>query len=199
MTSPADTNLLLPLSEEEIEELDGFLMSGAISFETMSIDELDGYLTAIVIGPTRLNFDQWFPGIWGGDDAPDFDSPEEAKHIIELIVRLINGIVTEFNDDPDDIAPLFVTSTYPDDTHEFTDATLWTHGFLKGIELSKNDWQPFFDDPDGQNVLRPIYLLGSDDVTLEEEALTETPEQSEALAQQVIESLAWIYRFWLPY
>ncbi len=199
MTSPADTNLLLPLSEEEIEELDGFLMSGAMSFETMSIDELDGYLTAIVIGPTRLNFDQWFPGIWGGDDAPDFDSPEEAKHIIELIVRLMNGIVTEFNDDPDDIAPLFVTSTYPDDTREYTDAIMWTHGFLKGIELSKNDWQPFFDDPNGKTVLRPIYLLGSDDVTLEEEALTGTPEQSEALAQQVIESLAWIYRFWLPY
>ena len=57
----------------------------------------------------------------------------------------------------------------------------------------------FFDDPNGQNVLRPIYLLGSDDVTLEEEALTETPEQNEALAQEVIESLAWIYRFWLPY
>ena len=56
MTSPADTNLLLPLSEEEIEELDAFLMSGAMSFETMSIDELDGYLTAIVIGPTQLNF-----------------------------------------------------------------------------------------------------------------------------------------------
>ncbi len=199
MTSSSVTNLLLPLSEEEIEELDAFLMSGATSFETMTIDELDGYLTAIVIGPTRLDFSHWFPGIWGLDDAPDFDSPEEAQHIIELIARLMNGIVTEFNDDPDDIAPLFVTSIYPDDAREYTDAIMWTHGFLRGIELCRHDWQPFFDDPNGSKVLRPIYLLGSDDVTLEEEALTETPEQNEALAQQVIESLAWIYRFWLSY
>jgi uncharacterized protein len=47
-----------------------------MSFETMSIDELDGYLTAIVIGPTTLNFSQWFPGIWGPDGATDFDSVE---------------------------------------------------------------------------------------------------------------------------
>ena len=193
------TNQYLPLSEEEIGELDSFLTSEATSFEAMSIDELDGYLTAIVIGPTMLNFSQWFPGIWGPDDAPDFDSTEEAQHIIELIVRQMNGIVSEFNDDPDDIAPIFVSSTYPGDSREYTDANMWAYGFLQGIELCRNDWQPFFDDPNGTKVLRPIYLLGSDDVTSEEETLTETPEQSEELAQQVSGSLAWIYRFWRPY
>ena len=70
---------------------------------------------------------------------------------------------------------------------------------MQGLALCRNDWQPLFDDAKGNNVLRPIYLLGSDDVTLEEEALTETPAQKEELAQHVIESLAWIYRFWLPY
>jgi uncharacterized protein len=199
MTSASVTNPFLPLSEEEIEALDDFLTSGAMSFETMSIDELDGYLTAIVIGPTTLNFSQWFPGIWGADGAPDFDSVEEAQHIIGLIVRLMNGIVAEFNDDPDDIAPIFVTSAYPGDSREHTDASMWTYGFLQGIELCRDDWQPFFDDPTGRKMFRPIYLLGSDDVTFEEEALTETPEQSETLAQQVVDSLAWIYRFWLPY
>ena len=199
MNSSSVTNLLLPLSEDEVDDLDDFLMSGTASFETMSIDQLDGYLTAIVIGPTRLDFNQWFSGVWGLDEAPDFDSPEEAQHIIELILRLMNSIVTDFNDNPDDIAPLFVTSTDLDDTFEYTDALLWTQGFLQGLALCRNDWQPFFDDAKGNNVLRPIYLLGSDDVTLEEEALTETPAQKEELAQHVIESLAWIYRFWLPY
>jgi uncharacterized protein len=199
MTKHSVTNQYLPLSEEEIEELDDFLTSEATSFEAMSIDELDGYLTAIVIGPTMLNFSQWFPGIWGPDDAPDFESTEEAQQIIELIVRQMNGIVSEFNDDPDDIAPIFVTSTYPGDSREYADANMWAYGFLQGIELCRNDWQPFFDDPNGQTILRPIYLLGSDDVTPEEEALTDSPEQCEELAQQISESMAWIYLFWLPY
>jgi hypothetical protein len=51
MTRHSVTNQLLSLSEEDIEELDNFLMSEATSYETMSIDTLDGYLTAIVIGP----------------------------------------------------------------------------------------------------------------------------------------------------
>jgi len=76
---------------------------------------------------------------------------------------------------------------------------MWAYGFMQGIELYRKDWQPFFDNPESANAFRPIYLLGSDDVTPEEETYTGTPEQSEELAQQVPESLAWIYRFWIPY
>jgi uncharacterized protein len=201
MTRHSVTNQFLPLSEEEIVELDSFLMSEATSYETMSIDTLDGYLTAIAIGPTMLNFSQWFPGIWGPDeeDAPDFDSTEEAQHIIDLIIRQMNGIVSQFEDDPDEIEPLFVAIVHQEDAREYIDAEMWAYGFMQGIELCRKDWQPFFDNPESADVFRPLYLLGSDDVTPEEETYTETPEQSEEFAQQVPESLAWIYRFWLPY
>jgi uncharacterized protein len=201
MTKHSVTNQLLPLSEEEIEELDDFLMSESTSYETMSIDALDGYLTAIAIGPITLDFNQWFLGIWGPteEDAPNFESDEEAQHIIDLIIRQMNGIVSQFEDDPDDIEPIFVAIVHEGDTREYVDAEMWAYGFIQGIELCKKDWQPFFDDPNGQEVFRPIYLLGSDDVTPEEETHTETPEQSEELAEQIPESLAWIYRFSFPY
>ncbi len=103
----------LPLSDEEINELDDFLMSEATSYETMSIDCLDGYLTAIVIGPSTLKFSEWLPSVWGPseDDAPHFESKEEARHIVDLIVRQMNGIISAFIADPDDIAPIFVTSS----------------------------------------------------------------------------------------
>jgi len=42
-------------------------------------------------------------------------------------------------------------------------------------------------------------LLGSDDVNPKEEALTKTPGQRKILGLQIPESVAWIYRFWLPY
>jgi uncharacterized protein len=42
-------------------------------------------------------------------------------------------------------------------------------------------------------------LLGAEEATPEEEALTETPEQREKLTEQIPASVAWIYRFWLPY
>ena len=65
--------LTTPLSDEELEELDQFLLSEAVSDEAMLLDTLDGYLTAIVIGPATILPSQWLPGIWGAgeDDAPD--------------------------------------------------------------------------------------------------------------------------------
>jgi len=194
-------NQLLPLSEDEIDELNRFLTSDATSDETMMIDALDGYLTAIVIGPTTLDFNQWFSGIWGPtkEDAPDFKSMEEAQHIIDLIIRQMNGIVSDFEDDPDDIAPIFDTVVYPDSPQEYTDAEMWAYGFMCGIDLCRKDWQPLFDDPNSARMLLPLHLLGSDDVTPEEDALTETPDQREKLAMLIPESAAWIYRFWLPY
>ena len=58
--------LTVPLSEEEIDELDDFLMSDAVTDEAMMLDQLDGYLTAIIIGPVTLRMQDWLPGIWGG-------------------------------------------------------------------------------------------------------------------------------------
>lgn len=58
-----NAQLMVPLSDEETEELDQFLLSPARSEESMTLDMLDGYLTAIVIGPTTLLPSQWLPGI----------------------------------------------------------------------------------------------------------------------------------------
>jgi uncharacterized protein len=145
MTSHSVTNQLLPLSEEEIYELDSFLMSDATSDETMSLDALDGYLTAIVVGPTTLDFNQWFSGIWGPNkkDAPKFKTMEEAQHIIDLIIRQMNNIISDLEDDPDDIAPIFNTMVYPGNPREYTDAEMWAYGFMCGINLCRKDWHCF--------------------------------------------------------
>ncbi len=95
--------------------------------------------------------------------------------------------------------PVFDTRIYHDDDHEYVDGDMWAYGFMQGINLCRSDWQPLFDDPDGLTALRPIYLLGDDDATEEEIALTDTPEQREALTIQIPASISWIYQFWIPY
>jgi uncharacterized protein len=194
-----DNNLMLPLSPEEMDELDDFLVSDATSDETMMIDALDGYLTAIVLGPTTLSFEQWFSGIWGSDEThkPNFKTRTEAEHIIDLILRMMNTIIWELEDNDENLAPIFGIVEY--EGKEYTDAEMWAYGFMQGIDLCRKDWQPFFDDPNGTTLLRPIYLLGADEVTDEEEELTKTPIERDAFAQQIPASVGWIYRYWLPY
>lgn len=111
-------------------------------------------------------------------------------------MRHLNGIIWSLHHDPEAFEPVFDTAAYPDDPHEYSDGEMWAYGYMIGIELQRRNWNEFFNDPNSAVVLRPIYLLGAEDVTPEEEALTETPAQREELSHQIPASVAWIYRFW---
>ena len=200
-SSPSDPKRLrIPLSDEEIDELDRFLLSDARSERTMTLDMLDGYFTAIVAGPSTIPPSQWLPGVWGDseDDAPKYESMEEAQQVMELLLRHMNGIVWDLQDDPDAFEPMIPAMKYENDPHEYLDGEMWAYGFVTAMNLCRGDWQPLFDDPAGEAALRPIYLLGAEELTEEEEQLTLLPKQREELAEQIAASVAAIYRFWLP-
>ncbi|SFM83689.1 UPF0149 family protein [Nitrosomonas communis] len=189
----------LPLSQEEMDELDDFLMSDATSDETLMLDALDGYLTAIVSGPITLKLSEWLPGIWGPSeqDNPTFKTKVQAQRIHELIIRHMNSIIWSLHDDPDAYEPIFGARIY--EAQEYIDAEMWAYGYMRGVELCREQWQPILDDPNGSVALRPIRLHTAVDVTPEEELLIKTPIQREELAKQIPASVAWIYRYWLPY
>lgn len=190
------------LSDEEIDELDAFLISDATSDETMTLDTLDGYLTAIVVGPTTLVPSQWLSGIWGPSDehAPEFETMEQAQRILELIMRHMNGIVGSLEHDPDTFEPFFNMRTDLEETREYLDGEMWAYGFMEGIALYRKDWQPLFDDAQGMKALRPLRLLGATEVMPEEELLlVRTLQQREELSMAIPASIAAIYRFWLPH
>lgn len=192
---------MAPLMDEELGELDNFLMSDATSDETMQLGCLDGFLTAIVSGPVMLKPSEWLPQVWGptDDDAPTFDTLAQAERITGLIMRHLNGIIWSLQQGADAFEPVFDVTVYPDDPHEYVSGEMWAHGYMTAINLQFKSWKAFFDEPKSAEVLRPIYLLGADNVTPEEEALTETPEQREKLSEQIPASAVWIYRFWQPY
>ncbi|HEX5363556.1 MAG TPA: UPF0149 family protein [Gallionella sp.] len=201
MTQHSLSNLFTPLSQIELDELDQFLLSDATSDEVMQLDALDGYLTAIVCGPVALKPHLWLPRVWGPSvrDEPVFETMAQAQRIFDLIVRHMNGIISGMQADPDAHEPIFDRVGFEDDPREYLDGEMWAYGFMVGIGLSQQSWQPFLEAADGADMLRPVYLLGADDVSIEEEALVETPEQREELTQRIPASVAAIYRFWQPF
>jgi uncharacterized protein len=198
---PNPLQAMAPLSIEEMDELGDFLMSDATSDDAMMLDCLDGFLTAIVSGPVMLSPSVWLPRVWGDSakDAPKFKSLVQADRITSLIMRHLNGIIWSLYQDSETFEPVFDFTSYPDDSHEYVNGEMWAYGYISGIDLQEQSWKPFFEDKANFEVLRPIHLLGADEVADEEEALTETPTQREELTKQIPASAAWIYRFWQPY
>lgn len=188
------------LSDKEMDELDSFLMSDATSNEVMMLDCLDGFLTAIASSPVRLNQSEWLPRVWGPtvEDAPTFDSDAQAERIIGLITRHLNATAWNLDQEPESFEPIFDMNVYVDDEREYIDGEMWAHGYMACINMQRDGWKALFESKYGAEVLRPIRLLGSDDVSPEEEELIKTPAQREELSKPIPASVSWIYKFWAP-
>ena len=75
------TDPFAPLSEEEFEELDHFLLFGVDTEEGMTMDMVDGFLHAIAVGPTTVHPKQWLPKIWGTKEMmPPMGSVDPDGH-----------------------------------------------------------------------------------------------------------------------
>ncbi|KAF1026132.1 MAG: Protein translocase subunit SecA [Burkholderia plantarii] len=186
--------------DKTLDELDGFLMSDIMSEHTMTIEMLDGYLTAIAIGPSTILPTEWLAGVWGDseDDAPDFASYEQAEHVFALITRHFNSIVQTYETDPAQAAPLFSVSEVPGNDAEYLDAEAWANGFFQGMGLRWDDWQPLLEHEDAQEWLRPLRMLGSDEIDAEEARLIADPAERERISEQVPTAVAKIHAFWQP-
>jgi uncharacterized protein len=198
--------MMQSLTQAEVDELDRFLFSDVTSDETLTLEGLDGYLTAIATGPVTLLPSEWLPGVWGPtpDDAPAFDSIEQAQRVFDLLMRHYNGVIWSLERNPDAFAPVFSTVTYADESREYRDAEAWAAGFMQGVALSEKYWQPLFDDPHGRDWMRPLRLLGADErapdeASSDEATLMLDPSGREILADRIPASIAAIYRYWLPY
>ncbi|NTZ84929.1 UPF0149 family protein [Burkholderia metallica] len=194
------------LAQADLDELDAFLLSDITSDETLTLPAVDGYLTAIVAGPVTLLPSEWLPGIWGPapDDAPAFDTVEQAQRVFDLLMRHYNGIIRSLERNPDEFRPVFDTVTYADDDREYRDAEAWAAGFMQGVALARKYWQSLFDNPQGQEWMRPLRLLGADETASDEAASAEAalmldPVGREILADRIPAGIAGIYRYWLPY
>ncbi len=188
------------LSEEELDELDDFLMSDATSNEVMLLDCLDGFLTAIASGPAMPAPEIWLARVWGpsAGDAPSFASAAQAERIKGLLLRHLEAIGWSLREDAEHFEPVFDLQVHEGDEREYIDGEMWAHGYMTGIDMQRDNWQALFETRHGPVALRPIYLLGSPDISAAEEALIETPAQREELSRQIPASVGLIYKFWAP-
>ena len=75
------------------------------------------------------------------------------------------------------------------------DAEAWCWGFLEGVSLRESEWDPLQASPQAL-LLRPIYLLGAEEIEEEEVALVDDPAKCHKLAVEVEASIPQIQRFW---
>lgn len=183
-----------PLSNEEFDQLDSFLLSDRCPEDAMTMDTLHGFLTAIVIGPESVPVSEWLPRVWGSSQTePVFASEKEREQITELILRFMREIALIFEVAPKDYEPLFCEEESKGKM--LIDAEGWAMGFWEGLNLRPGPWGAIWSS-EMAALMQPFYLLGADELDETEAKLVDSPAKRHKLALSMEAHIGDIRRFW---
>ncbi|RQO35827.1 YecA family protein [Herminiimonas sp. KBW02] len=187
-----------PLSDKEFDELDKFLLSDRTADDCMAMDSLHGYLTALVVGPEEVPLVEWLPHVWGenAEAVPKFKNDKEYDRIVGLIARFMNEIAITLEVAPKEYEPLFCEHEW--EGKPVLDGEAWAWGFNLGMSLRAEAWEPI-NTSNIAPLMRPIYLLGAEEIEEEEMVLVDNPVKCHKLTIEIESAIPEIHKFWLPH
>jgi uncharacterized protein len=199
MTAPR--TLDEPLTDAELDELEAFLASDAVPKDCMDLEMLDGYLAAIVSGPEDIQPSEWLPQVWsegGKSAAPAFVNNDQAQRIMGLVLRHLVGIQRTLAESPTRFKPLLYL---PDEKARASERTppegnAWCEGFMAGVKLRDEDWQPLYDAREARDWIFPVEALAFGDQDPEFAEWIDDKEKRASLVEELPLAAVLIYRYW---
>jgi len=135
----------VPLSDEELEQLEELLVSDDVPADCMNLEMLDGYLAAIVTSPLPIPVENWLPAVWTADEGEvGFGSGATLQKAIELVLRYYNELVLTIGDEEGDEEgeaegwQPFCYAQGGDDDPAIGEE--WGAGFGQGFEMWPSEW-----------------------------------------------------------
>ena len=121
----------------------------------MNLEQLDGFLAAVLCGPDEVPQSEYLREIWGHDIVNEdaFAAQPLLKDFIDLIRRHRDAIAYTLQSG-DVFTPLLL-----EDEQGVSRGNDWANGFLRGMELRRENWGPLLDDEENGGSLVPIFAL----------------------------------------
>src|SRR6202048_5186807 len=185
-----------PLIDQEIEELDAFLLSDDGLENAMDVSGLDGFLCAVLSGPNVIMPSEWMRWVWDsteGKQSPEFTSEKQAQRILDLLMRHANDIAVTLTQFPQYYEPLFLARDHKGRTVSIVDE--WCCGYVKGIALDPSGWQPLFEaHPDW---FEAIHLYGTESGWDRLKAYQDADARHQAFVELIAPAARNIHAYWL--
>ena len=99
-----------PLTDQEIKELDAFLLAEDGLENPMDFFTFDGFICALLSGPDTIMPSKWMRWVWDqeeGEQPPEFTSEKQAKRILGLLIGHANILAFTLTHGPQHYEPLF--------------------------------------------------------------------------------------------
>jgi uncharacterized protein len=167
----------------------------------MDLEMLDGYLAAIVSGPEQMQPSEWLPQVWsegGKSSTPAFSGNDQAQHIMGLILRHMVGIERTLAESPTRFKPLLYLPDGAARKGERSppEGTAWCEGYMAGVKLRDEEWQPLYDLEQARDWIFPIEALAFGDHDDDFTEWVDSEEKRQGLIDELPVAVVLIYRFW---
>ena len=131
------TNDLALITEDELDDLEAFLLSDAVPETALDLIGAHGLLCALNIAPKPTPASEWMAMVFDGQ--PNWESDAQRAAIEKLLAKLDKTIGNDLTSEEEVPLPLDLTlETESDD--ETAETTLWAEGFMEGVFLNEALW-----------------------------------------------------------
>ncbi|MGB7991992.1 MAG: UPF0149 family protein [Candidatus Methylophosphatis roskildensis] len=190
------------MSDDELIELDTLLASPAFKNEAMSVVELQGLFCAIASGPEVIDDEEtWLSFALG--EAPDYESPEQARRVAELMRRYCEETAQALA--AGEPPQLVLANQSEEALAESYEA--WAGGYLDGMEMSEDEWFEYAESDEEAEFLVthlwPIDILSGLAAQEADEVGDPWPPEGMTVEEliadardELAESVLALYQFW---
>jgi uncharacterized protein len=123
-----------------------------------TITRLHGFLTSVVSGPMVVP-SEWMPVIFGGPDDRAWESMDQARRAMSLVMRFYNEIASDLH--PGGCQYSILIDRIGDQADAVDLGDDWCKGYLLGSSLRENEWKEAMDDPELSRSFLPILAIAS--------------------------------------
>lgn len=179
------------LSDAELDELEDFLYSDAVSEDSLDLVGVHGLFTACNISPKSISEQEWSELVFDG--APTWDSQEQHDRIMEMLRRLYKMINSNLYSDQEIDLPCELT-LIPDEDEDMSGLTWWSQAFMEGMFMNEEAWFNHQEEETVAELMLPI-MIASDlfDEDKEMAAMRKDKKLSEEMARQIPDLLIDLY------
>lgn len=182
------------ITEAELDQLEAFLFSSAVSEDALDLIGTHGLLCAVNISPIKVPEQEWLDLLF--DSEPNWESDAQKADITGLLRKLNHTIGHDLYNDQETLLPCELTlDTDEDDEEDTTELTIWAQSFMEGVFMREEDW--FGDDEETvAGMLLPIMVASElfDDPEILE--IRQDRALSEEMAEQIPELLVDLYLYY---
>lgn len=136
MSNPFET----PLTDEEMIELDDFMLAAGEHGDCLAIDEAHGYLSALAVMPLDIGQATWLKAILG---STTFKDDGVRQHIASLLQRMYDDIVTTLEASLP-LEPLIIE--HEEDGEVLESYEGWCYGFMMAVGEYPDQWEKLGKD-----------------------------------------------------